>query len=50
MDASIPRENGYIMNEIVLYDRTLYLYLYTALRMSISGTFKLGGRVGGDNE
>lgn len=34
----------------MLYDRTLYLYLYTAIRMSISGTFKLGGRVRGDNE
>ena len=30
-------------NEIVLYDRTLYLYLYTASRMSISRTFKSAG-------
>ena len=43
-------ENGYVMSEIVLYDRTLYLYLYKALRMSISGSFKSGGRVRGDDE
>lgn len=49
-DADKGRENGYIVSEVVLYDRTLYLHLYTAIRMSISGTFESGGRVRGDNE
>lgn len=42
-DADKGCENGCIMNEIVLYDHTLYLFLYTASRMSISKTFKSGG-------